>query len=57
MLDKTSLVAKGVFAGLQACLTATDGRQQLAGLIASLQPFPLSGSPAFERHFWAALDF
>ncbi len=57
MLDKTSLVANGVLAGLQAYPTATGGRQQLAGLSASLLPFPLSGTPACARHFGAALEF
>ncbi len=57
MLDKTSLVANGVLAGLQAYLNAINGRQKLAGLIASMQPFPLSGTPAFERHFLASLEF
>jgi len=57
MLDKTSLVVNGVLAGLQAYQNAADGRQELAGLIASMQPFPLSGTPAFERHFLASLEF
>jgi uncharacterized 2Fe-2S/4Fe-4S cluster protein (DUF4445 family) len=57
MLDKTSLVANGVLAGLQTYLNAIDGQHQLAGLMASMQPFPLSGTPAFERHFLAALEF
>ncbi len=57
MLDKTSFVANGVLAGLQAYLTAADGRQRLDALMATLQPFPLSGTPAFERCFLAALEF
>jgi uncharacterized 2Fe-2S/4Fe-4S cluster protein (DUF4445 family) len=57
MLDKTSFIANGVLAGLQAYLTATDGQQRLADLMNTIQPFPLSGTPAFERFFLAALDF
>ena len=57
MLDKTSFIANGVLAGLQAYLTATDGQQRLADLMNTIQPFPLSGTPAFEKHFWEALEF
>jgi uncharacterized 2Fe-2S/4Fe-4S cluster protein (DUF4445 family) len=57
MLDKTSFVANGVLAGLQAYLTTADGRQRLAALMTVVQPFPLSGTPAFERSFLAALEF
>jgi len=57
MLDKTSLVANGVLAGLQTYLNAIDGQHHLAALMASMQPFPLSGTPAFENHFLAALEF
>ncbi len=57
MLDKTSFIANGVLAGLQEYLIATDGQQQLADLINVMQPFPLSGTPVFERHFLAALEF
>ncbi len=56
MLDKTSFIANGVLAGLQAYLTATDGQQRLADLLNTIQPFPLSGTPAFERHFLEALE-
>jgi uncharacterized 2Fe-2S/4Fe-4S cluster protein (DUF4445 family) len=57
MLDKTSFVANGVLAGLQSYLNATDGQQQLADLISTIQPFPLSGTPAFEKLFLSALEF
>ncbi len=56
MLDKTSFIANGVLAGLQAYLTATDGQQRLAKLTNTIQPFPLSGTPAFEKHFLEALE-
>ena len=57
MLDKTSLIANGVLAGLQSYLAAADGRQRLAALMATIQAFPLSGTPAFERSFLSALEF
>ncbi len=57
MLDKTSFIANGVLAGLQTYLTAADGQQRLAELTSKIQPFPLSGTPAFERLFLAALEF
>jgi uncharacterized 2Fe-2S/4Fe-4S cluster protein (DUF4445 family) len=56
MLDKTSFIANGVLAGLQAYLTAPDGQQLLADLVDTMRPFPLSGTPAFERHFLEALE-
>jgi uncharacterized 2Fe-2S/4Fe-4S cluster protein (DUF4445 family) len=57
MLDKTSFIANGVLAGLQEYLIAKDGQQHLADLINLMQPFPLSGTPVFERRFLAALEF
>jgi uncharacterized 2Fe-2S/4Fe-4S cluster protein (DUF4445 family) len=57
MLDKTSFIANGVLAGLQEYLIAKDGQQHLADLRNVIQPFPLSGTPAFERLFLAALEF
>ncbi len=57
MLDKTSFIANGVLTGLQAYLRAADGQQRLAELTNRLQSFPLSGTPAFERLFLAALEF
>jgi uncharacterized 2Fe-2S/4Fe-4S cluster protein (DUF4445 family) len=57
MLDKTSFIANGVLAGLQAYLSAADGQQRLTELTNKIQPFPLSGTPTFERLFLAALEF
>lgn len=57
MLDKTSFIANGVLAGLQAYLVAPDGQQRLTSLMTAMQPFPLSGTPAFERLFLTALEF
>jgi uncharacterized 2Fe-2S/4Fe-4S cluster protein (DUF4445 family) len=57
MLDKTSFIANGVLAGLQAYLSAADGEKQLAALMTRVQPFPLSGTPLFEQYFMASLEF
>jgi uncharacterized 2Fe-2S/4Fe-4S cluster protein (DUF4445 family) len=57
MLDKTSFIANGVLAGLQAYLSAAAGQQRLADLMKTIQPFPLSGTPAFEKQFLEALEF
>ena len=56
MLDKTSFVANGVLTGLQTYLTASDSEEKLAALMKRVQPFPLSGTPAFEHQFLAALE-
>jgi len=57
MLDKSSFIANGVLAGLQVYLSAADGQQRLTELTNKIQPFPLSGTPTFERLFLAALEF
>lgn len=57
MLDKTSFIANGVLAGLQAYLVDVEGKQRLDELTATMQPFPLSGTPAFERLFLNSLEF
>ncbi len=57
MLDKTRFLKNGVLAGLQAFLMAEDGPQCLESLVATMQPVPLSGTPAFEKLFLATLEF
>jgi uncharacterized 2Fe-2S/4Fe-4S cluster protein (DUF4445 family) len=57
MLDKTSFMANAVLAGLQVYLVGKDRQQRLDGLVAKLQPFPLSGTPAFEKYFLACAGF
>ncbi len=57
MLDKTSFMANGVLAGLQAHLMGNERQKRLDRLVAKIQPFPLSGTPAFEKHFLTALNF
>jgi uncharacterized 2Fe-2S/4Fe-4S cluster protein (DUF4445 family) len=57
MLDKLFFVANGVLDGLCAYLANPQGAAHLAALQATIQPFPLSGTPAFEQRFLAALEF
>lgn len=57
MLDKTSFMANAVLTGLQAYLTVNDRQRRLDDLVTTLQPFPLSGTPAFEKHFFDCLGF
>ena len=57
MLDKTSFIANGVLAGLQAYLVDVEGKQRLDELTATMQPLPLSGTPAFDSLFLNSLEF
>lgn len=57
MVDKSLFIANGVLTGLERYLVASGGAQQLKALLKTMQPFPLSGTPAFERHFLGSLDF
>ena len=57
VLDKLSFVSNGVLDGLCAYLADPQGAAHLAVLQATIQPFPLSGTPAFEQRFLAALEF
>ena len=43
--------------GLQAYLIEKDRQKRLDDLVATLHPFPLSGTPAFEKHFLECLRF
>jgi hypothetical protein len=57
MLDKTSFITNGVLAGLQVYLVDSDGERKLNSLMTTVQPFPLSGTPTFERLFLDSLEF
>ena len=57
MLDRTSFIENGVLTGLHKFLQNADGQQQLDALLQRIQPFPLSGTPAFEKLFLSSLDF
>jgi len=57
MIDKTRFIPNAVLTGLTRFLADPDGPQQLRSLLNLVQPFPLSGTPRFERRFLAALEF
>ena len=57
MLSKISFVANGVLQGLESYLLTDDGPLILERLMDAMQPFPLSGTPAFEKRFLEALEF
>lgn len=57
MIDKSFFVPDGVLDGLAAFLADPDGAAKLTKLLATIKPLPLSGTPAFEKRFLAALEF
>ena len=57
MVNKTLFVPNGVLTGLVRYLTLDDGAERLQRLMKLVRPFPLSGTPAFEKRFLAALGF
>jgi len=57
MIDKAFFVPNGVLDGLSAYLCDARGPERLTALLATIKPLPLSGTPAFEKRFLAALEF
>ncbi len=57
MLDKTLFMANAVLAGLRSYLVCTEGQHRLQELLQAIRPFPLSGTPAFEKRYLSSLDF
>jgi uncharacterized 2Fe-2S/4Fe-4S cluster protein (DUF4445 family) len=57
MVDKVRFVAAGALAGVCRLLTVPGGAGEVQSLADALRPYPLSGTPAFEKAFVAALDF
>ena len=57
MIDKSFFVPNGVLDGLAAFLADPRGEDRLQGLLATIRPLPLSGTPAFEKRFLSALEF
>ena len=57
MVDKFFFVPNGVLDGLAAFLADSRGAERLQALLATIKPLPLSGTPAFEKRFLAALEF
>ena len=57
MVEKALFVPGGALSGVQRFLQQREGRAQLQALTQKIRSYPLSGTPAFERAFLAALNF
>jgi len=57
VLEKCRFLPGAVLQGVLKTLQQQDGLEQLKKLASSLKPYPLSGTPAFEKAFLASLDF
>ena len=57
MVDKVRFVPGGALEGVSRFLLDPQGPARVEELTASLNPFPLSGTAAFEKAFLKALDF
>jgi uncharacterized 2Fe-2S/4Fe-4S cluster protein (DUF4445 family) len=57
MIDRVRFVEAGVLAGCCRFLLDEAGSEKAQSLADGLTPYPLSGTPAFEKAFLGALDF
>lgn len=57
MIDRVRFVTEGALEGVSRMLTDPEGAKKVQALAAALKPFPLSGTPAFEKAFLNALNF
>jgi uncharacterized 2Fe-2S/4Fe-4S cluster protein (DUF4445 family) len=57
MVEKALFIPGGALAGVQRFLLQKEGHAQLQALTEKMRSSPLSGTPAFERAFLAALNF
>ncbi|MEZ4485249.1 MAG: ASKHA domain-containing protein [Syntrophotaleaceae bacterium] len=57
MIDRVRFAEAGVLAGCCRLLLDKTGPEKAQRLADALQPYPLSGTPAFEKAFLGALDF
>ena len=57
MVEKAVFIPGGALAGVQRFLLQGEGRAELQTLMEKMRGYPLSGTPAFERAFLAALNF
>lgn len=57
MVDKVRFIPGGALAGVSRLLRDPEGPARVQALADSLQTYPLSGTPAFEKAFLRALDF
>ena len=57
MVRITGFIKEGALAGVERVLLAADGRDQMEDLAQKVRVIPLSGTPLFEKHFLANIDF
>jgi uncharacterized 2Fe-2S/4Fe-4S cluster protein (DUF4445 family) len=57
MVSITRFVREGALAGVERLLLDPDGVEKLESLAQKVRVIPLSGTPLFERHFLANIDF
>lgn len=57
MVKVTGFIREGALAGVERVLLAADGREQMEDLARKVRVIPLSGTPLFEKHFLANIDF
>lgn len=57
MVKKALFIPGGALAGVQRFLLQENGCESLQALTRQMRSYPLSGTPAFERAFLAALNF
>ncbi|GAW68869.1 ferredoxin [Geoanaerobacter pelophilus] len=57
MVRITGFIKEGALAGVERMLLLKDGRDQMEDLAQKVRVIPLSGTPLFEKHFLANVDF
>ncbi len=57
MVRITGFIKEGALAGVERVLLSADGREQMEALAQKVRVIPLSGTPLFEKHFLANIDF
>lgn len=57
MVEKVRFTAAGALAGVCRLLADPSGPDKVQHLADALKPYPLSGTPAFEKAYIASLDF
>lgn len=57
MVEKVRFMPAGALAGVVRLLSEPEAIASLDALVGALTPYPLSGTPAFEKAFLQAIDF
>ena len=57
MVEIASFVREGALRGVEQSLCSPDGFDRVARLAESIRVIPLSGTPAFEKHFLEQMNF